>query len=148
MHWLNLDVGKSIGDLPINIFAAGRKKTLTTKFAKESRKAQRCKDERCKDKELKSEATPRRLLPGRTRLGCLAGSDAVAGRGIYVEGLDFRFSLQQGFQHVSDAVVVLAMIALRILFRFPEADSNFPLPLGLVREVDQVHKSGLLLQNG
>ena len=66
------------------------------------------------------------------RLGSFAGSDAMNGRVLDVEGLDFRLSFKQRFQYVLHLGESFAAIALRVFFSAPEADGNEPILISFV----------------
>src|ERR1700693_6510636 len=55
-------------------------------------------------------------------------SDAVSGGVGHRVGLHLRIALQQGFDRIHDAGILLALVALRILFIVPEADGELALP--------------------
>src|SRR5580692_10187608 len=98
-------------------------------------------------------------IKGPQRTSCYAGvrmlsyltytcTDTVSGGVGHRVGLHLRIAPQQGFVRIHDARILLALVALRILFIVPEADGELALPFIFRLQRNQVDKPRLFLQNG
>src|SRR6266853_1598233 len=78
------------------------------------------------------------------RLTC---ANAMGGGVRHGVGLHLRIALQQRLDRVHDAGILIALVALSILFIVPEADGKLPVTSILRFQSYQVDKPRLLLQN-
>ena len=81
-------------------------------------------------------------------LGGFFGSDLVGGGGLDVERPDCGFGLDQVLQHLVDLGVLLLVVALRVLFAVPEAQSQNPIRFRVRHQNGLVHEAGLFFQDG
>src|ERR1700676_1515003 len=88
--------------------------------------------------------------PGLRRLSYLtdSSSDTMGGGVGHRVGLHLRVALQQGFDCIQDAGILLALVALRVLFIVPEAKGELALPSIFRFQRNQVDKPRLFLQDG
>src|SRR5438046_2261396 len=77
-----------------------------------------------------------------------ASRDAIAGRGIHVEIFNPGLPAQIRLERVYNAVVVLAMMSLRVLLVVPEADGDDLVGIILRHQANQIYESWLLLEKG
>src|SRR6267143_1048527 len=101
-------------------------------------------------REMKIEMGPGTL---RCRTGALALSgrltcaNAMGGGVRHRVGLHLRIALQQRLDRVHDAGILIALVALSILFIVPEAEGKLPITSILRVQSNQVDKPRLLLQD-
>src|SRR5437660_6345420 len=77
----------------------------------------------------------------------LTCNNAMGGGLRHSVGLHLRIALQKRLDRVHDAGILIALVALSILFIVPEADGKLPVTSILRFQSYQVDKPRLLLQN-